>query len=593
MSSKTSTKSTGKRKAAPAEGELPPTDPMLIEQIEEGDDNESEPPHEEETHAARKERKKQKKAAAAAAGPKLTLTMHSSSASSSSSAAAAPVSKSDQLQALLAGMSEEEKKELNLLPPPSTALVPAASTGSSTAVVSVGGFTRMNPYVDTILENEGGMSPLEAFKQAYAACTPAMIRAGVVKVKNPDLALALWCKASNLRVSFMELADIMEKHPNHIQVVRTYEKVKDAKGKMVDDKDKPHVNIRLKGDQFFMPDHVRNMYGLTWLSPFCSTAFFKHGPTLETGVEGTNGKMINGNPTEPKSAQYQNKPYTHLVVDDDFNNPIADHFFAVWNRLADTVMTKAMACNENMLQVRKVAEKQLKNKTIAALPSTGEEWVEWMKKNNYFKTLFRMDDSDDSAKGLGVSTSCYRTPFEQKESGKVIWREELKDYKPPTPMFKDQEFNAKTKKAQIHNDIPTFRCRRADEIQEGKSYTGPLIYVGMSHAVITGKHKVAVLAGIGLYEWLLDTPGVTNKQLAYVVLGREDQLKRLQVDDIVPVDPRFGCPMAQPFGEEDASAAAAAASGSVDADGNWTGFAPAAAASAATQPDPDHAGFAN
>lgn len=591
MSSAPSKKHVSKRKAALAALEDPSADEekgMTIEQIDEDDEAEMEA-------AARKaERKKAKHHEA----PKLDIV-------SVPPPQRAAKTKAEQIRELQESMTDEEKQEL-AQPPVSKALVPAAAAAasSSTAVVPKNDkFTKLNPYIDTMLENEGGLSALEAFKLAYETCKP-LVKSGAVRVKNPDLAIALWCYAANMRVSFMDLNDIMEHKPQLIQVKRTYEKKREVSKnektgkdvvKYVDDKSKPHINLRLKGEQYFMPDHVHNIYGLTFLTPFCSTAFFRHGPTYETGVDGTNGKVIRGKVTPPENAQYQitlqNQPITPLVVDDNFNNPIADYFFGIWQRLGDTVVAKSMEDGENMAEIRAMAARQLKSGTISAIPATGEEWVAWMKKFEKFKSLYRTDDSDDSAKGLQCSASVFRKPFETKEEGKVVWSEFEKDVglteeekeakHHPTELFKDQKFNKKTKQLQIHNDIPTFRGRRHDELEEGKSYPAPLIYVGKSHAVITRRHRVAVLSSMGVYEWQFDTPGLTNKPLAYIVLGRDDQLKRLTIDDIVAVDPRYAVPMAQPFGEDDTAEQQQQQQGSVDAEGNWS----------AMPADPDHAGF--
>lgn len=527
-----------------------------IQLIDDGDEEEEE---KETSKAERKKHKKEPKLAAAAAAP----------------AASASTTVAEE------GDSEMAK--------PLAPVVAAASSSSSQAMVPMAAgamvpaekckFTKLNPFIDTQIENDGEVDAVTKIKAAYEICKP-LVRQGACRVKNPDLALALWCYAANMRISYLDVEETMNKKPHLIQVARTYEKIRDAKGKFVDDTSKPHVNPRLKGEQFFMPDHVHNLYGLSMLSPFCSTRFFKHGPTVESGVEGTNGKVIEGTATPPLQAQYQvtltNKPVMPHIVDEDFNNPIAGHFLDVHKRLTRTVMAKALENSENMVEVRKIAAKQFKDKTIPALPSTGEEWVDWMMKNGKFKSLERTDEEDDTLRGLQCSVPVFRRPIQRKENGRVVWSEldedkdltdeekEAKRY--PSELFKTHREN-KHGMPHIHNDIPTFRGRRADELEEGKTYPCPLIFVGMSQNYITPKHKIAVVYKVDMYEWKLDKAGVTCKQMAYIVLGTDEQLKRIDLETVVAVDPRFAIPMAQPFGHDPTKDTS---TGSTDAAGNWS-----------------------
>lgn len=523
-------------------------------------------------------------------------------------AAAPALTKAEQLKALLAGMSDAEKMEINLAPlaaaaasSSSSALVPAAAAAGAMAVIPAGDaqqqpkYTSLNPYVDTLLENEGEVPPATAFVTAFESCNK-LVRGGACRVKNPDLALALAAVYNGGCVGWMEVDAFVKKTPHLLFVNRTYEKMV-VGGKRQDDKEKPHVNPRLKREQHFMPAHVRNVYGLTVLSPFCSLQYYKYGPTVELGVEGTNGKEINDAATPPLQSQYQatltNKPVTSLVVDENFNNPIADLYLNFEGRLNETLMAKAMENPDNMTELRKIANKQLKDKSISAVPSTGEEWVKWMKANNKLKTLEREDEADETWRGVQCSVSVFRQPVKTRDStGKVTWCEldEDKDLTPqqveakrhPSALFKEHRVN-KNGQDQIHNEIPTFRCRRADELIEGKPLPtgGPFIRVAFSRTSITPQHKIAMLYSKNIYEWKFDKAGITNKPLAQIVLGTHDQLKNLTLDDVVAVDPRYAIPMAQPFGEEDL--APIHIPGVTDEKGNWSGFAAAAPA------DPDHA----
>lgn len=531
-------------------------------------------------------------AAAAAKKSKHKKSKHTKVADAPAAAAAAVAAapaaesvktKAEMIQEIMASMTDEEKSvNSGALVPFVAAPVAAAASAPAAAVAIV-------PKLALIGDGDDDADDAKAFvaklQNAFKAIPLAMVRKGATLVKNPDLSVLLWSAANKHKLHFMELdAPERDLHVRRSKDMKYDEKLK----KKVSSGGKEFINLNTKFDQAFTNDIT--LRGFNMLSPFFRPAFLNHGNTVDTGVNGTQGKVIRDNVTRPGGEQYQlsvtNKPYSILIQDSDYNNPIVSHFFDVWEHTVDTALAKAMADPENMTEIRKVAKLSHKNKMIDKMPDTDLEWVAWMKKSANFKTRFGADESDPSMKMLGMGVSCYRKPQKHYQNGKVWAEEDLSDYVPPSAMFEEQKFDEKGN-VQIHNNLPVWRCRRADEVEPGVHYDSPFILIPQENVHLTSQDVIAVIFQFGLYEWQFDVAGATAKQQGYIWLNKADELKKLALDDITACDPRYCVPGAGRYvGPLDKIAAGA--SGVVSGDG--VSFAPAAAAAAAAV-DPDHAAF--
>lgn len=453
----------------------------------------------------------------------------------------------------------------------STALVPAAAAPSSSTAAAAGAPSSSLALVIATLQDEEGKDEtpmIDKFLAAHKQLMSLVIR-GIVRVKNPDLALALTLHAMKDKMHYlhMDAASVL--------VTRTNEKVFDQASRKYVDGPTAYINFKTKFPQS-LPT-VGEFRGMVVCSPFCHAKYLNWGPTEELGVNGTVGRIIKGNAVTAELAQYQlslsNKAWTLLVQDDDYNNPIMSHYFEWSKQFNRGLLTKVIGRDGSIAQVRK----QLKGS--AALEP--EAFADAIIAANLFKTRFDVDDDDATVALIGMGTSVYRPVKKEYAGGKEVGTEDLSGYKHPSPMFAANACNKKGK-AQVHNQLPLFRFRRVDEIEEGVKYDSPFIRVPDANAALTSADVVAVVYSVGFYEWQLDKCGITNKPVALLWLNKEEELKKMSLLDIQECDPRYAMPMAGHYkGPLDhAAEQSAAAKGTTDAAGNFDAFAS----------DPDHAG---
>ena len=286
------------------------------------------------------------------------------------------------------------------------------------------------------------------------------------------------------------------------------------------------------------------------ISCFATTRYTRHGPTVETGLEGDRGKVIKGIAKTPGTEQYQcvltNKPYNSGLSDDNYNNPLVSYEHQVWDQISDVILLKLLAMPGALTEVKIAASKMAKAQNKKPPPAENvKAWLSMIKSFGLFKGKVEADEDDKTATKLTTSVSCYRAPKKFWEYGKEIGSEDLSHYKPPSDMFVKNPCNTTNGNPQIHNDIPVYRCRRADEVIQGKKYSSPFIRIPSEEAVLdSSKDVFAVLYSRAIYEWKLDKMGMTNKPQAYIWLSTKKQIKKLNIEDVEPCDPRYAIPMA-------------------------------------------------
>lgn len=554
-------KHASKRKAALAAIEsdddhaAPAATPMQIEQID-GDDDE------EESKSERKKAKKEKPAKAAAAAV----------------AAPAAKSKAEQLRELMASMTEEEKKEAAPTEAASSsqAMVPiAAAASSSQAVVP-----RKQILMCTIEESEEYTGPARSWMELFnESCRVALpkVRFGTVRAWHPDQAVLLYFRNSGNKMhvlDFQRPEDIKQ-----IKVKREEEKKpkKDEKGKKVWlATGTTYVNFWGEFDQRW---DGQKMKGLHLLTPFGSGAYGKVGPTVETGIEGDRGREFDGTRKNDSESSIgiaiSNAAWTHLAKNPEtYKNPVMETAVRV---MKDITLHAAT--------------------TLFAIPGSLPGWnahhkddIEDMNKKEKLAFLFKSKafkgktghDDDTNTDNIKASLACLRKT-RPTYKGDVRIDEDISGYTPPSELYEKIRVNDDGH-VLLHNRIRVFRCRRADEVEEGKSYDSPFIEIPFENAVISSYHDVfAIGYSVNIYEWKQKTADVTHKIMCLIWLNTKEALEGMEAASIQTCDPRYAVPMAGHYVGLDSGPA-----GTVTADG-----------SVSFLPDPDHpaaaaaAGFAS
>jgi hypothetical protein len=330
------------------------------------------------------------------------------------------------------------------------------------------------------------------------------------------------------------------------------------------------INVFTKAPQRFLDGRL-NQRQFHMVSPFFSPAFLTWGPTEQTGVNGTWKKVIRGNPVEAKFARYEfsvtNKSFHPLQQNEEYNNPVADHFMAQMHRMYDAVLLKACTNKDALLEMRKKIEKN----NPKALRSP-EALAATIKSNGLFKVVESEQQSDPSAKTLGMAVSVARMQGREYLGPKQFQDEDLSWYAPPSDMFRLPEMmHHRSGRVQVHRRIPLYRCRRPNEVQPGVTYSSPFVRVPFENARLTSKDIIAVVFNTGFYEWQFDVAGVTNKPVAFIWLNTRAALEAMNMDELQnqSCDPRYAVPCAGyyrgPLDEEAERAQQPRLHGTVDA----------------------------
>lgn len=550
-----STKSKKASAAAPAKKQAPkPVESDNDDQLEDIEDPDLQDEHEEEAEAPDDEEEE----AEWGAPPKKKTKAKLKIVAMEDDESEAPVSKLAQIRKQVKRKTTEaavdwtEEKEPESVP--KKAAVEAASTAMVVRVPdklipvrTVVAVPPQNLVQSLIMDEpkaEDKRSYLERFRDDTNALLP-LVNKGLARTKHPDQAVLLWSLAGKKKIHCLELDK-----PEKVLVTRKEQKKK-VDGKLVGT-GVFYVNFRTKFEQRFVDDDKddNGLMGFQQVSCFATTRYMKHGPTEELGVDGDKGKVIKGITKTPGTEQYQcllsNKPYNGCLSDDNDNNPLVSYEHQVWNEITDVILIKLVAMPGALTEVKAAAAKMAKANGKKVPPVENHKaWVSMIKAYGLFKGKVETDEEDKTATTLGTSTSVYRAPKNYWDGGREIGKEDLSDYVPPSDMFKKNSINTVNGNMQIHNNIPVYRCRRANEVVPGKKYSSPFILIPAHEAVLDSQKDIlAVRYSRNVYEWKLDKMGMTNKPQAYIWLSTKKQIKRLDLDDVEACDPRYAVPFA-------------------------------------------------
>ncbi len=369
-----------------------------------------------------------------------------------------------------------------------------------------------------------------------------------VLVRNPDLAMILWCKYNKKGISWFDY-NTREQAAKSIKFV--WQQEDKGKGK------KEFTNVKAKRlDQMFVPKIRAPLINFCVVSPAACASFLKHGNTKENGVNGNEGAdMGKGVIVQANQIRYtfdlNNEAYSSLIKDKDNMNPVMQSFLdgsiqfekAVLAAAFNTTGAKKAKC---MQELEDMWAAQAEKDPNFVIPKTVEDKVE-RTCATLFKTKIKASTADksDSGRCISMGASAFRTLYKDWQT-KEEENPEAEGYIAPSTLFELCNFNqAKPPRRQIHNNIPMFACRRAQDVVEGVEYEAPFFLVPKENAELDFRRDVVfVLHSKGFYPWKLDKPGCTNTPLAYIWLNTKQALKNMTRDEIVACDPLKAIPMA-------------------------------------------------
>ncbi len=372
--------------------------------------------------------------------------------------------------------------------------------------------------------------------KSEAARLGPKVRTGTVRVKNPDLAMYLWSMHSKSNIYWMEFLDAGQK-------------IKATRSKISELKPTSFCNVSCKRmKQRFHESLKAPLMNFTMLSPACRLLWFNYGITKEEGVEGNFEKLIDGGIVGDKDAKYtfdlSNESYSELVVNGDLVNPVADAAFEHALYLEKLILGKFFDVEGAMTDIESKWKIQAKSTGIP-VPSTTAEKVERAFADKLVNTKIKIadkDDPDDVGRKMAFNCSVHRTLYKDQRTKEP---EDISSYVPPSKLFAECTMNRERKRT-IHNDIPFFVCRRAEDVVEGVDYDDtPFFPIPKENVSVDWKNDIVfVLHSKGFYEWKMGGSGVPNKILAMVWLNTRSALDLMRAKEIVACDPRKAIPMA-------------------------------------------------
>ncbi len=358
------------------------------------------------------------------------------------------------------------------------------------------------------------------------------VNSGLARAKLPDTAMALWSMNSGCNISFLEhVCDLSKK----IYAKRT---------KPTDAKPAAYTNVMpLRMRQRFIPSFNRLMINFCMLSPACQTAFLDLGYSADK-VEGNRGRKIKDGTVEDRQSKYtfdlSNESYNDFIKDSELMNPMAQLAFNQHIALEKTILGKFFDVRDCMTDQESEWKKKSKKSKDFVMPSTREEKVEAADTFHSKVKSGRKDDPDDASRNMEMSASVFRSVQIDKNGES----EDLTGYKPPSELFESVTHNKEGKRL-VHNDIPVFACRRAEDVDDEVEYEAPFFQIPKENVELDWKRDVVfVLYSIGFYEWKMGGPGVMNVPLAIIWLNTKQALQDIRMQDVKACDPRKAIPMA-------------------------------------------------
>lgn len=313
------------------------------------------------------------------------------------------------------------------------------------------------------------------------------------------------------------------------------------------------VNVKMKkaATQHFPPLGDLTL-GLHLVTPFCVAPWLKLGPTVETGVEGTRGKVVDGQVTKDEDSKYEfnvsTRAYSRLVKDSDGKNPWASRYINETRKAINRVLRKKMCEIPELLtkvreeRIKREAEKKKKGKLLSQSDkeALGRPLDQWIEEEGLWKTRELTNTfNEETNEETGFNVSVFRTLRTD-----YVTKEPLETPEEPvSDLFKVVTVNNKGKPL-VRNNLPVYRLRRHDEVIPGVKQS-LLIQVPFGEYILTRNSVISVLYKVGVYEWKRDKAGTTQKPVALIYLNELEELAKFTEENPpVECNPLEAMPMA-------------------------------------------------
>jgi hypothetical protein len=419
-----------------------------------------------------------------------------------------------------------------------------------------------------------GYNVMTKIASEAARLTPAIAKRKTVLVRNPDLAMILWCRSGKKNISWLDFNTREEANKKILFVWQQEDKAK---------RKKEHTNVKAKRiPQSFAPTIRHPLMSLSMITPAGRTSFLKHGYTKENGVNGNLGADMGKGVivTEAKmryTFELNNESYSPLIADAENMNPVMTAFLegskhfekAVLAAAFNTTGAKKAKC---MQEIEEVWAAKAEKDDRFVVPKTIDAKVEAAMALFETKIGPSTQNKEDPGVAISFGTSAFRSLWSDWQT-KEQENPEAEGYVAPSDAFLLVPVNELTQKRQIHNDIPVFACRRAQDVQEGVKYDAPYFLIPKENAELDFHRDVVfVLHSKGFYPWKLNKAGCTNKQIAYIWLNTKAALMNMTSEEIVACDPLKAIPMAGVYEGPLDRQRKEAAKATMSADGNTVDF---------------------
>lgn len=329
-----------------------------------------------------------------------------------------------------------------------------------------------------------------------------------------------------------------------------------------------YVNLNSRSKQKFKDLYLQ---GACYMSPFfvhTQKEYGNYGPTVELGVNGNRGKIIEKEgkkiPVKSGDEKYEismsNAPYGEFVSDQD-TDPFMDRFLSDFvPRLERKILTDVCTLNGQLPEIRKAIQ-DVCDKYGRPVPKTPGQWADRIIEEGKFQSKVSSEDTRPERMYLGAGIKCFRKLHKRYVNGELRIVEQPDDVPKPSDMFEGANHARPVTNEKgivtgyeywVHNAPPAWRMRTPSELakckrdpktgepldEKGNPITDPYIRIPDDNVEWTTGTVMALIAAPSFYV-VEGKCGVTHKGLGVVIAGHRNDFEKLDPADCVPCNPKY------------------------------------------------------
>ncbi len=427
-----------------------------------------------------------------------------------------------------------------------------ATTASSSALVA----QKQAPEDRLWLDSDSPLSITEQMIHTYLAMLP-FARKGTAKVRDPNLAMALFCAVKNLKINLLELP--MDEFNTKFQIYRKEDK---------------YINFSRKNGQ----NDLRGkwMPGFTMVTHAFLPAYgFRYGCTEATGVNGNQGKSMQVKGKTVFIKRYEEryelnvgcKPIHPLMVDKDENNPFTVQFISAIKQFKQAAFVKMWGQKAMLKEMKAFVQEECEKKRCTITKNLqrpvnpdrpvegtytvpeGVQAMEYLEQVGKYLPKVAVNEADESDMTLQCGASVYRHPRKGNDKDGTP-AEDYSHVVHPSTMFANNMHQVTDEGKNVVNlwrGCDALRWRRPDEFEAGKTYDSPFIPIPPANVAFTNKSILFALSDLGFYECSAGKDQCSFKhgfKEQVVWLNDVEGMAKLNPEDLEPCNPLWGNPYA-------------------------------------------------